>query len=161
MSHGISTALRPQFLGNPNRRQGGTGKTIAIILGILGILGVLCCGGFSLMAWIGYSKAGLAIIEPLKSYPEVVSNIGEFKSASINLQDTMKVQQAENNQELIVVDVQGSAGKGQFIIIADKSGSKDMKMARLRLPDGKDIELVNTVPDFEAPVVPFPSGSNN
>ena len=153
-----STLRNDRYLvANARRRQGSTGKVVAIVLGILGIVGVLCCGGFGALFYLGWSQAPLVMIEPLKSNPEMVEHIGTVKSASLNFQ-AIQEEQAKGKGECIVIDVVGDKGKGRLILKMEHgSGNKEMEMATLRLEDGTEIELLDTVPDFEAPA-PAPTG---
>ncbi len=151
MHQGFAPSSHSAFFSRKRHRTGGAGKTIVIVLGVLGVVAVLCCGGFALMGYLGFSKAGMAVIEPIKSNPELIANLGEIKSASINFQDTVKVQQEEPGEDQLVVDVTGTKGKGQLIIVPDKAGGNGLKSARLRLPDGKDIPLISAELDVSAP----------
>ena len=143
-------------LGNPNNpapKSGGAGKTILWILGILGVLGLVCCGGVvAVTYWTMNAASGVignTAVETFKSNPDVVNELGEIKSSKMNFMATgEETNKKGGGAQVIVVDVEGSKGKGQFIFEMDPN-SQDIGKAKLRMSDGREIELASMEPDFE------------
>ncbi len=134
-------------------KSGGAGKTILWILGILGVLGLVCCGGVVAVSWWGMNAAsgilGDTAVETFKSNPDVVNELGEIKSSKVNFMATGEESNKKGGgAQVIVVDVEGSKGKGQFIFEMDPN-SKDIGKAKLRMSDGREFELASMEPDFQ------------
>ncbi len=134
-------------------KSGGAGKTILWILGIFGVLGLVCCGGVVAVSMWGMNAAsgliGDASVESFKSNPDVVNELGEIKSSKLNVMASRE----ENNKKtggskVMVVDVVGTKGKGQFIFEMDPN-SDEVGKAKLRMSDGRELELASMEPDFQ------------
>ncbi len=125
-------------------KSGGAGKTILWILGILGVLGLVCCGGVVAVSWWGMNAAsgilGDTAVETFKSNPDVVNELGEIKSSKVNFMATGEESNKKGGgAQVIVVDVEGTKGKGQFIFEMDPNSQNDIGKAKLRMSDGKRI----------------------
>lgn len=151
------------FSGNPAPpKSSGAGKIILIVLLIMGVLGLLCCGGFGAMTYFGMKMGAEQIVAPLKSNPQLVEEIGDFQSASMNLTATGQEAQKNPNpggQPAIVMDVRGSKGTAKLLITLSRQGSDEIERAVMRTNDGREIELLSNSVDVEMPEMPEAAGA--
>ncbi|EMB14403.1 hypothetical protein [Rhodopirellula europaea] len=148
--------LTPEVVGGP----GGPGAQppakkkwpmiLAIVLGLGFVSMLICCG----VLWFAMSKVGGlgAVFEPVRAdlnrMPEVTDEIGEIESMSMNFGET--VNEAEENPDFIVFDLEGTSGSAKAAVKVGPGGGVDE--AILILPDGTRKELnasnpSSTIPD--------------
>ena len=115
-------------------------NTVWWILGILGatgiVIGVGCCGGFAMLGYWGLQIASKQIEEQIRNEPEIQEHIGNIESFAIDLTDSA----AKGGDNEFVYNVKGTKGSGELIV--DELDNEQIKSARLRLPDGQEIDVL-------------------
>lgn len=144
-NHTPGNPLTPEVVGGP----GGGGSQppakkkwpmiLAIVLGLGFLSMVICCG----VLWFAMSKVGGlgAMFEPVRQelnrMPGVTEEIGEVESMSMNFGET--VNEAEQNPDFIVFDLEGTSGSAKAAVKVGPNGG--VEEAILILPDGTRKEL--------------------
>ncbi len=128
-------------------------RWIVIIAGV-GLVGmVLCCGGPLLLTYFGFNFAGKILASQVRtmieSNPDFASEIGTIESMEMNIMESARYKQ-EKGDEGLVFDVKGSRGSGQLFVVPEPGG-KEFSMIVLRLPDGREIELLSAELDVSMP----------
>ncbi|PHQ35989.1 hypothetical protein [Rhodopirellula bahusiensis] len=147
--------LTPEVVGGP----GGPGAqspvkkkwpmVLAIVLGLGFVSMVICCG----VLWYAMSQVGgLGVVfEPVKEelnrMPAVTEEIGEIESMSMNFGET--VNEAEENPDFIVFDLEGTSGSAKAAVKVGSDGG--IEEAILILPDGTRKELDSSNPSATIP----------
>lgn len=145
------------------RPSSGVGKIVLITLAVLSGLGLICCGGFAMFSWWAMGQGAKQIVSPFKSNPDVVNEIGSIDSASFNFMETQKETEKNPDKPVLVIDVKGSKDSAKIILELEPGKPQqngDFKAAKLRLKDGREIELVEADPDFEGPSKSLPDSSS-
>ncbi len=125
---------------DPNSAPKKSKKTLWIVLGIVGGLLLLCCGGFSILSYVGY-QAGTSMLgeiakDAASQSPEVQAELGNIESVKMNFAETGKAGGAGN----MAFDIVGSKGSG-VIIIRINQATNQLDSATLRTSDGREIPL--------------------
>ncbi|KLU04466.1 putative transmembrane protein [Rhodopirellula islandica] len=147
--------LTPEVVGGPGVPPPAKKKwpmILAIVLGLGFLSLVVCCG----VSWYAMSKVGgLAVVfEPVKEdlnrMPEVTEEIGSIESMSMNFSET--VNEAEQNPDFIVFDLEGTTGSAKAAVKVGSDGG--VEKAVLILPDGTRKELDPSNQSASVPSVP-------
>jgi hypothetical protein len=97
---------------------------------------------------MGMSAVGGVVIESVKSNPDLVAELGEVQSATLNFQATGEY--AKGGKEgYLVLDVKGSKGTGKLAVRMDRESVSEAIFIR---SDGTEVPLVIAEPDFQGPV---------
>ncbi len=125
--------------------EGGGGSARKILLwvlilgGIFGTLGLLvCCGVPGFFFYLGKSMIENSTRAAIEDHPRVVEHIGEIQSLKINLIETGNL----GRDGVFALDILGSRGSGLVISETIDGDPSRVLAATLRLPDGREFELL-------------------
>lgn len=105
----------------PPQKQGmSTTMIVVIVVGSVGGISLLCCAGACGSAmFFGMGQIGNVAKSEFSGHPDVQQQIGEIESASVNFAQTGDVGSQVQEDNVFVLDVEGSKGSGQFILKYD------------------------------------------
>lgn len=111
-----------------------------ILLGIGGLAGLCCCGGFLSLAMFGLNIATEEVADELRDNPKFREHIGELQTLNIDWTKST----AQDDAEVYVYDAKGNKGSGVVTVkhITDDDGNEKIIKASLRLPDGRQVQVV-------------------
>ena len=109
------------------------GCLLLIVLVVAGILG---------LAWWGINAFKDQAAAVVTEHPVVVEHFGTVSDVSLNF-EAMGTAQADPNEQAIVVDITGTNGTGQAVVIMrnNPGGEPAFVRATLTLPNGDELEL--------------------
>ena len=127
-------------------------KWLWIILGVGAAALLLCCGLGGFGAYFGLSAVGQVIAEGVQDQPAVQENIGTVSKASIAMQRTAEL--AEADPGVMVLAVEGDKGSGE-LLLKQVQGTNRFENVRLLMPDGTEYPLEDfTLEEGPAGAVP-------
>ena len=133
----------PQPPPPPPQRSGR--RVICILVGIGALLVVLICAGVVGLAFFGMNVIETEVRNQVRDDPALVEHIGQIEDFDADLTESGAI----DDEDTFVYRVKGTKGSGLLTVrhITDDNGDEVVEWAKLRLPDGKEIEL-----DFQEPV---------
>lgn len=122
----------------PVRRTNSSSCLLWVVgFGLVGVICcVLCCGGF---AYFGFNLMSTEVEVAIRDNPQVREHLGDLQSVSLNLMKSV----ADNGDQTWVYNVKGSKGTGELTVVEinGPSGKKSFHSAKLRLADGRTIDV--------------------
>ena len=111
-----------------------------IVLGVGGLAVLCCCGGVIGVAMFGLNIATTEVANELRDNPKFREHIGELQTLSIDWTRSS----AEDDEDTFVYNAKGTKGSGVVTVthITDDDGNKEIIDASLRLPDGRQVQIV-------------------
>jgi len=113
------------------------GMIIGGVLGATLLLSLCCCGGCFYVVNKGIGMQADMVKAEFSTHPKVKEHLGELQTVTTNFTKTGEL--GEN--EVIVFDASGSKGDGELIVKPNNNQPGEYSMARLRLPNGDEIDL--------------------
>ncbi len=123
-----------------------TGKIVLIVFAIIFALGALACAGIAAVIWFGWSAGEQAMAEAFKSKlqanPVVVEEIGTITSMRVDSMASInRTKEGKSDQPIFVMPVEGTNGKGTFIVVTQRNRGDQIETASLETSDGRSLEL--------------------
>lgn len=111
-----------------------------IVLGVGGLAVLCCCGGSIGAAIFGLNITTTEVANELRDNPKFREHIGELQTLSIDWTRSS----AEDDGDTFVYNAKGSKGSGVVTVkhITDDDGNEEIIDASLRLPDGRQVQIV-------------------
>jgi hypothetical protein len=111
-----------------------------ILLGVGGLAGLCCCGGVISLAMFGLNIATEEVANELRDNPKFREHIGELQTLNIDWTKST----AEDDTDIYVYNAKGDKGSGIVTVkhITDDDGNEKIIKATLRLPDGRQVQIV-------------------
>jgi hypothetical protein len=139
----MSTAIQPDSM---KPAKSSTGKIILIVFAIIFALGFLACAGIAAVIWFGWSAGEQAMAEAFKpklqGNPVVVQEIGTITSMRLDSMASInRTKESQSEQPIFVMPVEGTNGKGTFIIVTQRNRGDQIETASLETSDGRTLEL--------------------
>jgi hypothetical protein len=113
------------------------------LLGLLfvgGLFLMACCGGIGLLVNFGGKMITAEIEDQLASNPRLREHLGDIESFEMDWTRSL----ADEDDDTFVYTVEGTKGSGRVTVkhVTNDLGEEEIVKARLRLPDGSNVELV-------------------
>ena len=127
----------PQPPPPPPQRSGR--RVMWILVGIGAVVVVLICAGVVGLAFFGMNVIETEVRNQVRDDPVLVEHIGQIESFDADLTESGAIE----DEDTFVYRVKGTKGSGVLTVrhVTDDNGDEVVKSAKLRLPDGKVIEL--------------------
>jgi hypothetical protein len=121
-------------------RPSGSNLWLWILLGVGGVVGLACCGGVAGMVWFGMNIVAQEVADQVRDNEKFREHIGELKEISADFTATA----AKDESDTFVYRVKGDKGSGVLTVkqTTDDDGKEVIEEATLRLPDGKQVQIV-------------------
>lgn len=118
----------------------GSSLWVWVLLALGGVAGVCCCGGGVGLVMFGMNIVTAEIADELRDNPKFREHIGELQEMDVDYIASA----AKDDDETFVYDVKGDKGSGELTVkhVTADDGSEQIVEATLRLPDGKQVQIV-------------------
>ena len=129
------------FGAEPAPRASSGNKLLLILLGGGGLILMLaCCGGIGGVVMFGLNLMSEDIKRELRDNPQFQQHIGEVEEFSLDFVASA----ADEADDVWVFHVKGSIGQGEVTLeaVTNDDGGEDILWAKLRLPSGETVVLV-------------------
>ncbi len=121
----------------PQKKGMSTTMIVLIVVGGVGGVTLLCCVGVcGSLVYVGVGQIGRIAKSEFGNHPDVQQQIGEIESTSVNFMETASFQGRVGEDNVFVLDVEGSNGSGQFILRYD-SDAKRILWAKMITDQGE------------------------
>jgi hypothetical protein len=126
--------------GTPPPSRGSSKLWLWMVLGVAGLSLFCCCGGGISVVMFGLNVASAEVADELRDNPKFREHIGELQTIKMDLARSA----AADDEETFIYNVQGSKGSGVVTIkeTTHADGEEEIVNASLRLPTGKQVQLI-------------------
>jgi hypothetical protein len=132
--------FQPQSFQPYAPKPSGSNTWLWVLLGLGGVAGVCCCGGGIGVVMFGMNIVTAEVADKLRDNPKFREHIGELQEMNVDYIASA----AKDDDETFVYNVKGDKGSGVLTVkqVTDDDFNETIEEASLRLPDGKQVQIV-------------------
>jgi hypothetical protein len=111
-----------------------------VVLALAGLATMCCCGGTLGVVMLGVNVIEAEVKDRLRDNPKLRKEIGEVESIDADITGSL----AAKGENTYRYRARGSKGSGELTVIqhTDDNGDEVIDEATLRLPDGRQVQIV-------------------